>query len=224
MKYAVSHQDPFLSALSCAPISPVQLCPELRAHQATDVFSVWSAGETGSASPQPPPFWAAVWPGAALLARLLLDEPTRVTGRRVWDLGCGGGVVGIAARRSGALQVIANDIDPFALRATQVNAALNDVEVTTDQTDLTAQLGCFGAGDVLLISEMFYEREPARAWELGLRRACAQGASVLIADGERPFTPTSGSLLLREARLAVPFGLEGVHSRQTRVLELQAPV
>jgi len=219
----VTSPDPFLSALSCAPIRPVQLCPELRAHQAADVFSVWSAGEASAGCSHSPPFWAAVWPGAALLARLLLDQPARVAGRRVWDLGCGGGVVGIAAMRAGAQRVTANDIDAFALRATQVNAQLNNVDLSTELGDLTSQLGSFGAGDVLLVSEMFYEREAAREWELGLRRACAQGASVLVADGERPFTPTTGSLLLREANLEVPFGLEGVHFRHTRVLEFQLP-
>jgi hypothetical protein len=42
----------------------------------------------------------------------------------------------------------------------------------------------------------------------------------LIADGERPFTPSTGSRLLLEAELTVPVSLEGVHSRHTRVLAL----
>jgi predicted nicotinamide N-methyase len=212
--------DPFIRALRCAPVRPVQLCPELVAHQADDVFSVWSAGEAGSGALQSPPFWAAVWPGAALLARLLLDQPERVRGRRVWDLGCGSGIAGIAACRSGAARVVANDIDDFALQAARINGQLNGVDLVTQHGDLTEELGGFGTGDTLLVSEMFYERGPAAAWEQGLRRACARGAHVLIADGERPFTPSTGSRLLLEADLTVPVGLEGVHSRHTRVLAL----
>jgi predicted nicotinamide N-methyase len=209
--------------LALAPPAPVQLCPELRAHQASDVFTVWAAAERESAKPQAPPFWAAVWPGAALLARLLLDEPERVTGKRVFDLGCGGAVAGLAAKRAGADRVIAMDIDALALRAAQANAGLNQVEIDTELADALPILGTRGEGDAILVAEMFYEREAAHALEQELRAACARGATVLIADGERPFTPSRGMRALREARLAVPFGLEGVDSRRTRVFEF-APV
>jgi predicted nicotinamide N-methyase len=215
--------DSFLAALALAPPAPVQLCPELWAHQAPDVFSVWSASEqadgVSAKRVAAPPFWAAVWPGAALLARVLLDEPSRVAGQRVWDLGCGGGVAAIAACRAGALQVTANDIDAFALRATTANAQLNQVQLDVAHTDLQTELEQFSHGDTLLVAEMFYERDAARALEDGLRKACSRGVRVLIADGERPFTPNAGRQLLREARLAVPFSLEGVHSRATRVFE-----
>ncbi len=52
------------------------------------------------------------------LARRLDVEP----GETVLDLGCGSGVLSVAAARSGARRVVAVDLDPDALAATAVNA------------------------------------------------------------------------------------------------------
>jgi ribosomal protein L11 methyltransferase len=54
----------------------------------------------------------------------------------VLDLGCGSGILGIAALKLGAGRVLALDTDDLAIKATHTNAALNDV---TDK--ITAQLG-----------------------------------------------------------------------------------
>jgi ribosomal protein L11 methyltransferase len=48
-------------------------------------------------------------------------------GQRVLDAGCGSGILSIAAVRLGAGRVDAFDIDPIAVRATEENAALNDL-------------------------------------------------------------------------------------------------
>ena len=62
------------------------------------------------------------------LADLVADDPrASLGGRRVLDMGCGTGVLAIAAARAGADQVTAVDIAPAALAATTANAARNDV-------------------------------------------------------------------------------------------------
>ena len=48
-------------------------------------------------------------------------------GQRVLDLGCGAGILSIAAAKLGAARVDGLDIDPVAVQATQENAAANDV-------------------------------------------------------------------------------------------------
>jgi ribosomal protein L11 methyltransferase len=48
-----------------------------------------------------------------------------LAGLRVADLGCGSGILGLAALRLGAAGVAAADTDPLAERATRENAALN---------------------------------------------------------------------------------------------------
>jgi len=50
-----------------------------------------------------------------------------LAGRRVIDLGCGSGILAIAALKLGATEVVAIDHDPQALLATRENAARNGV-------------------------------------------------------------------------------------------------
>ncbi len=48
---------------------------------------------------------------------------------RVLDMGCGSGLLAIAAAKLGAKEVIAVDIDPIAVQTTRCNAANNQVQV-----------------------------------------------------------------------------------------------
>ncbi|WP_216901514.1 50S ribosomal protein L11 methyltransferase [Synechococcus sp. CCY 9618] len=70
---------------------------------------------------------------------------TGLQGLRVADLGCGSGILGLAALRLGAATVAAADIDPLAERATRENAALNGlggpVEGGEGPTPLTVRQG-----------------------------------------------------------------------------------
>ena len=51
----------------------------------------------------------------------------RLEGRSVLDYGCGSGILGIAAALLGAARVVAVDVEPQALWATQANARFNGV-------------------------------------------------------------------------------------------------
>ncbi len=53
-------------------------------------------------------------------------------GQRILDAGCGSGILSIAAARLGVAAVQGFDIDPIAARATQENAALNDLPIAID--------------------------------------------------------------------------------------------
>jgi ribosomal protein L11 methyltransferase len=85
--------------------------------------------------------------GAHATTRLCLElmtgiEPARASGR-VLDLGCGSGVLAIAAGRLGwGLDggIAAVDHDQLAVAATRENAAVNAVDVEAAQLDLTEEL------------------------------------------------------------------------------------
>ena len=64
-------------------------------------------------------------PTTAMCLRTL-EELVR-PGMRVLDLGCGTGILAIAAAKLGATSVVAIDIDPNAVRAARENAAANGV-------------------------------------------------------------------------------------------------
>lgn len=80
----------------------------------------------------------------ACLERLSLLD---LAGRRVLDVGCGSGVLAIAAAKRGAAPVVAVDTDPLAVRATEENARGNRVGVTVS---LGSAASVGGAFDVVL--------------------------------------------------------------------------
>jgi ribosomal protein L11 methyltransferase len=55
-----------------------------------------------------------------------LAERGVIVGRRVLDVGCGSGILGLAAARLGAREVLGLDTDPIAIEATEANATRND--------------------------------------------------------------------------------------------------
>ena len=71
-----------------------------------------------------------------LCLELLLDVRA---GGSLLDLGCGSGVLAIAAARLGFVPVLALDNDPAALNATTANAALNGVELEARRLDLRTE-------------------------------------------------------------------------------------
>jgi len=70
-------------------------------------------------------FGTGTHPTTALCLEWLDLHPP--VGKRVVDFGCGSGILGIAAAKLGASEVVAVDIDPQALSATRSNALRNEV-------------------------------------------------------------------------------------------------
>jgi ribosomal protein L11 methyltransferase len=62
-------------------------------------------------------------------------EAQLVPGCTLLDYGCGSGVLAVVSKKLGAGAVVAVDIDPAAVRATQINARLNQVEVDARDPD-----------------------------------------------------------------------------------------
>ncbi|MEO8457466.1 MAG: 50S ribosomal protein L11 methyltransferase [Chloroflexota bacterium] len=63
-------------------------------------------------------------------------EDTITGGERLLDLGCGSGILAIAAARLGATSLLALDIDPLAVKAAGENAANNNVDIETREATL----------------------------------------------------------------------------------------
>ena len=88
------------------------------------------------------------------LELLAAMAPEGLAGLRVADLGCGSGVLGLAALRLGAASVAAVDTDSLAVRATADNAALNgltpQVRVQLGSVEALAELLEGQPADLLL--------------------------------------------------------------------------
>jgi len=136
------------------------------------------------------PYWAFAWAGGQALGRYILDNPHSVRGRKVLDFGAGSGMVAIAAALAGAFDVIANDIDPVAAEAMGLNAELNDVflDVVTQNV-----IGSTSADyEVVLVGDVFYDKEIADHVLPWLRDLKARGREILIGDPGRFYLPDLG--------------------------------
>jgi len=161
------------------------LCPELSLRLITAEMPLFRSSEDAAAREGVPwPFWGFAWPGGQALARYVLDHPCQIRGRFVLDFGAGCGIAGIAAARVGAGLVTAADTDPLAATAAVINAALNGVEVEACARDPVGQLGPW---DVVLVGDMFYDQELARACGAWLDTLAARGTRVLLGDPGRGF-------------------------------------
>ena len=167
-----------------AELTTPPLVPELRLHLATEIVPLWRKTEEElGAMGVPPPYWAFAWAGGQALARYVLDNPARVTGKRVLDFGAGSGIVALAAAKAGAAHVLAADIDKYAIAAIMANAQANGVAVATTSDDIIGSTEKF---DVILVGDMCYERplaERLMAWLATSR------AEILLGDPGRSYFP-----------------------------------
>jgi predicted nicotinamide N-methyase len=131
-----------------------------------------------------------------VLARHILDRPKIVAGRSVLDLGAGSGIVGIAAARAGAREVIAAEIDAYAVAAIGLNAGANGVALSVVANDLTT--GPPPAVDLVVAGDVFYEPSLAERVTGFLDRCIASGIDVLVGDPGRAFLPRAQLRLIVE--------------------------
>ena len=91
------------------------------------------------------------WSGMSL-SRFILDNPTLLRDRVVADIGCGSGIVSIAAAMTGA-RVKSIDRDIASLYFTELNAELNQVEVDILWGNFNDALKY----DIIIMSSLFYD-------------------------------------------------------------------
>ena len=194
--------------------------PELKLHLADEITPIWKMTEEALAEiGLPPPFWAFAWAGGQALARYVLDNPDVVAGRRVIDFASGSGIVAIAAKRAGAAQVLAADIDGYCGAAIDLNAAANGVAVEFTDADLLDAPPPSDA-DVILAGDICYEKPLAERVMAWLTAARAAGATVLIGDPGRTYFPKTGLIKLAEYQVATTRELEDFEVKKTSVWTL----
>lgn len=129
------------------------------------------------------PYWADVWPSARVLAARVLREAG--AGRRLLELGCGSGVVAAAAARAG-FAVTATDYYAEALDFTRVNVwRATGAECETRLVDWRALPADLGHFDLVVASDVLYERPYAALVARTLVHALARGGLALVADPGR---------------------------------------
>jgi predicted nicotinamide N-methyase len=156
------------------------LLPDIRLHLATTPRDILREAIADRVNRREPPYWAFAWPGGQALARHILDHPELVRGKHVADIGAGSGLAAIAAMMVGARSSVANDTDPLACVAAELNAAGNGVAVVVDGTDI---LDRQPDADLIIIGDLVYE--PALEMRVTALLSKAQRAGIPVLFGDR---------------------------------------
>lgn len=144
--------------------------------------------------------------GAHATTRLCLELLLELAGRdgaggAVVDIGCGSGVLAIAAARLGWRPVVAVDYDPLSVEATRANAAVNGVAVDVRRGDLRREP--MPAAPTVLANLLrpllldYAQAAAAAADELAIETVIASG--LLVHEADEVAAAFARRLGLREA-------------------------
>lgn len=129
------------------------------------------------------PYWADLWPSAIVLAEWFGGEAGN--GRTMLELGCGLGLVTIAAMRAG-FDVLAADYYEDSLRFTEANAhrAIGR-QPRTRMVDWRSMPDDLGKFDYVVACDVLYEKPNAEWIAEAYTRTLASGGTAIMADPGR---------------------------------------
>lgn len=127
------------------------------------------------------PLWAKIWEASTVLAGYFAQHPAH-SHETLLEIGCGLGLVGIAAAKAG-YRVTMTEIDPHALNFARANALINDCpEIVVERLDWNAP-GLKGHYETIVGSETIYKPEDIDSLEaLFDRYLDPKGTIVLSAE------------------------------------------
>jgi predicted nicotinamide N-methyase len=194
----------------------------IRLHLSDEVLSLWHDLQVETGDPDAAlPYWAFAWAGGLALARFLAEHPATVRGRSVIDLGTGSGLCAIAAARSGAIDVTAIDVDPFAVEAVRLNARANRVRLDVGGRDVLDEPP--PAVDVVLAGDCWYEAGLADRVSAWLTAAADGGSEVLVGDPGRRYLTLPGLDEVATYEVRTTTELEDLAQKTARVHRLVRP-
>lgn len=139
-----------------------------------------------------PPYWALVWAGARILAESLVTQ-IECAGRSVLDVGCGLGLVSLAAASRGAV-VTAIDRERTPIEFLRASAALGSADVETVVGDVVSAFPG-RSFDLVLAADLLYEGREFERLAAALSALVAPGGTLWVADPQRVETaPFYGAL------------------------------
>lgn len=187
--------------------------------EAMDDAALDAAGERA-------PYFAALWPAGEALARHVLDAGD-LAARRVLDLGCGVGAVGLAAGVRGA-RVTFLDWEPRSLEIVALSAGRLGVEPTEFVTGDWREPPALGPFDLVLAADVLYEAGNVEPVARFLARHLAPDGEAWLADPQRfeadalPAAAREAGLQLHPAR-TLPDRPQGARVELWRLTRAESP-
>jgi predicted nicotinamide N-methyase len=130
------------------------------------------------------PYWAELWPSSVALARYTA-QCLEVGGRQILELGCGLGLVGVAAALQGA-RVLCTDYEPDALAFARHNARCNAARGIRFRLVDWRQPVLRRRYDYVLASDVIYEARNFGPLVALLQRFLARGGAAIFSEPGRP--------------------------------------
>lgn len=152
---------------------------------------------TPDTDPDRIPFWSVLWSSGAALARRL-GELEDWRGAPVLELGCGAGLVGLAAAALGA-RVVQTDLFAEAVALARLNAGRNGLHSVHHVAADWRHWPFRAAWPVVLASDVAYERACHRPLLDTLRQSLSLGGTAYLVDPGRPMSLDFFALAEREA-------------------------
>jgi ribosomal protein L11 methyltransferase len=125
-----------------------------------------------------------------------------IPGARVLDVGCGSGILALAAGLLGAAELNGVDTDPIAVEATRENAARNGIDIAVRAGSLPVEGGPFDLVLANLVASLLVALAPDLATALRPTGARIQRGGRLLA---------SGIFIDREPEVVAAFEAAGLH-------------
>lgn len=159
------------------------------------------------------PYWAELWPSAVALARYSAQHLC-LAGRRVVELGCGLGLVGVVASLQGA-RVLCTDYEAEALAFARYNARHNACHQVRFRLVDWHRPALRRRYDVIFASDVIYEARHFEALVALLQRYLARGGYAIFAEPGRSNAVPFFALLRQRGftyvQELVPLAWEGSH-------------
>lgn len=144
-------------------------------------------------------------------------QQMNLTGKNVLDVGCGSGILSLAAASAGAI-VTAVDVNPAAVAATAANARRNGLgdRIQALESDVWGGLSQVRArNDMIITNPPYYQKDPGSSAELAFHGGASNEFLVKLAEASTELLSMSGSVLLilstevEEQKVLEPFTSRG---------------
>lgn len=137
------------------------------------------------------PLFGMLWPSGRMLAHVM--QTFDLEGKHILELGCGLGLASLVVHRRGG-DITASDNHPLAGEFMRRNVLLNLLPVMKYRGADWAQEGladtALGRFDLIIGSDVLYERSQPQALSRFIERHASPGAQILIVDPDRGNRPS----------------------------------
>lgn len=167
--------------------------------------------------------WPYLWTAGVTLARWILDNPSVVNNKIVYDLGTGQGAVAIAAKKAGAKMVVGIDCCAYSEFVLELNSEKNNVTTNFLNRDILLNLKVPDKS-IVFASDVIYG-QPTSKHLLKKFLQISTTSTMIVSQTMRnnpPYAyPADRVSVLVDKMVPVEFNIEQTKDIQVKLMQLQ---